>query len=88
MQRAQSEVQRVLHGKTRVVESDIQERLPYLQTLIKETLRLHPPVPLILPRLCSESTEVLGFHGPQSTTVFVFVNVSRVGNQQGRKVVA
>ena len=75
MHRAQSEVRRVLHGKTRVVESDIQERLPY-----PADGGLHPPVPLILPRLCSESTEVLGFHVPQGTTVFV--NVWAIGRDE------
>ncbi|PUZ52928.1 hypothetical protein GQ55_5G012300 [Panicum hallii var. hallii] len=73
MERAQSEVRQLLHGKTRVPEADIQGRLPYLQMVIKETLRLHPPAPLILPRLCGESTKVLGFDVPEGTTVFVNV---------------
>ncbi|KAG2552354.1 hypothetical protein PVAP13_9KG423300 [Panicum virgatum] len=73
MERAQSEVRRVLQGKTRLAEADIQGRLPYLQMVIKETLRLHPPAPLILPRFCGESVKVLGFDIPAGTTVFVNV---------------
>jgi cytochrome P450 len=71
MRRAQSEVRRVLEGKTRVAEADIQGRLPYLQAVIREALRLHPPLPLILPRSCAEPITILGHHVPEGTTVFV-----------------
>ncbi|ONM34372.1 5-epiaristolochene 13-dihydroxylase [Zea mays] len=71
MRRAQSEVRRVLEGKTRVAEADIQGRLPYLQAVIREALRLHPPLPLILPRSCAEPITILGHHVPKGTTVFV-----------------
>ncbi|GJM91837.1 hypothetical protein PR202_ga08254 [Eleusine coracana subsp. coracana] len=71
MERAQSEVRRVLHGKSKVAEADIQGRLPYLHMVIKETLRLHPPVPLLVPRHCDETTTVLGHHVPRGATVFV-----------------
>ncbi|CAO2195936.1 unnamed protein product [Urochloa humidicola] len=73
MERAQSEVRQLLRGKTRVAEADIQGRLPYLQMVIKETMRLHPPAPLILPRLNAEPTKILGFDIPEGTTVFVNV---------------
>ncbi|KAM3336041.1 hypothetical protein ACQJBY_030172 [Aegilops geniculata] len=80
MAAAQSEVRRVLHGKTEVTEADIDGRLHYLQMVIKETFRLHPPVPLLMPRLCTEQTKVMGYDIPQGTTVFV--NVSAIGRDE------
>uniref|UniRef100_A0A0A9ADL1 Uncharacterized protein n=1 Tax=Arundo donax TaxID=35708 RepID=A0A0A9ADL1_ARUDO len=69
MERAQSEVWQVLQGKARVAEADFQGRLPCLQMVIKETLRLHPPVPLLVPRRCAEPTEISGCNIPEGATV-------------------
>jgi cytochrome P450 len=75
MERAQSEVRQALQGKSRVTKTDILGRLPYLHMVIKETLRLHPLVPLLVPWRCGETTNVLGHDVPQGTMVFMNVRV-------------
>lgn len=57
-------------GAKDVEESDI-DKLPYLQGVVKETLRLHPPIPLLVPRKATQDTDFMGYFVPKDTQVFV-----------------
>ncbi|KAI5334247.1 hypothetical protein L3X38_024380 [Prunus dulcis] len=70
MKIAQDEVREVFNTKGRVDETCIRE-MKYLNSVIKETLRLHPPAPLLLPRECRESCEINGYEIPVRTKVIV-----------------
>lgn len=70
MRKAQKELTQIV-GLTNMVEESHLSKLAYLQAVIKETLRLHPPFPLMVPRFPSENTSLGGFAIPKKATVFV-----------------
>lgn len=70
MSKAQVELDQVIGKGNQVKESDI-ARLPYLQAVVKETFRLHPPVPLLLPRKAIADVEICGFTVPKGAQVLV-----------------
>ncbi|XP_037495418.1 cytochrome P450 71B34-like, partial [Jatropha curcas] len=49
MRKAQEEIRSLIGEKIKVSESDT-DKFIYLKSVLKETMRLHPPVPLLLPR--------------------------------------
>ncbi|KAJ1274770.1 hypothetical protein BS78_05G087000 [Paspalum vaginatum] len=70
MAKAQSEVRDAFKGKNTITEDDI-ERLSYLELVIKEALRLHTPGPLLIPRVCREACQIMGYDVPKGMVVFV-----------------
>lgn len=70
MAKARAEL-REAFGSGNAEEGDL-ANLPYLQAVMKETMRLHPPAPLLLPHEVSETGVTLGgFSVPKGARVLV-----------------
>eukprot|EP00253_Pinus_taeda_P008858 PITA_08858 len=70
IRKAQAELDEIVGQDKRMEESDI-VKLPYLQAIVKEALRLHPAAPLIIPRRADSSCEIGEYVVPENTQVFV-----------------
>ncbi|KAG0557964.1 hypothetical protein KC19_11G169200 [Ceratodon purpureus] len=66
--KAQQELDQVV-GQGRVVTEQDFSKLPYLQAVAKEALRLHPPTPLMLPHKATENVKLAGYDIPKGAIV-------------------
>ncbi|CAD5314399.1 unnamed protein product [Arabidopsis thaliana] len=76
MKKVQDEINSVIGQNSDFQESDI-SKLPYLEAVVKETFRLHPAAPFLLPRKAETNVEILGFTVLKDSQVLV--NVWAIG---------
>eukprot|EP01018_Ginkgo_biloba_P006296 Gb_11310 [translate_table: standard] len=76
MKRVQEELDSVVGNHRRIKEADLSS-LEYLQCVVKETLRLFPVAPLMVPHESMEGCTVGGYHIPAKTRLIV--NVWAIG---------
>ena len=68
MEELQKEVRGITGEKLYVNEDDL-EQMKYLKAVIKETFRLHPPIPLLVPRQSTQETKIHGYDIPAGIAV-------------------
>lgn len=73
--RAQEELDATV-GKNNIVEESHIPKLRYLSAVIKEGLRLHPPLPLLVPHCPSSPCAVGGYLVPKGSKIFI--NISAI----------
>ncbi|KAJ1266783.1 hypothetical protein BS78_07G004800 [Paspalum vaginatum] len=77
----QDEVRKSTPEGQEMVEEENLGSMPYLRAVVKETLRLHPPAPLLIPHLSMADCVVHGYSIPSGTRVIV--NAWAIGRDPG-----
>ncbi|CAN0922450.1 Cytochrome P450 81Q32 [Linum grandiflorum] len=70
LNKARAELDHVV-GNNRLIDECDYPKLPYLQSIISETLRLYPVAPLLVAHNSSEDCSVGGYHIPKGTMLMV-----------------
>lgn len=70
MKKVQKELEETVGLERMVEESDL-DKLKYLEMVIKETFRLHPPVPLLVPHQAMDDCQVDGYHIPKESRIII-----------------
>ncbi|KAM4083175.1 hypothetical protein ACB094_08G036600 [Castanea mollissima] len=77
LEKARKEIDKVV-GNNRLIEESDCPNLPYIQAIIKETLRLHPPIPMVSRKSIKECN-INGYLIPKDT--LLFVNIWSIGRE-------
>ena len=83
MTKAQDELEEVLNKGGHVQESDI-SKFHYLQAILKETLRLHTPMPFLIPCKAKTNIEICGFIVPKNAQILINVGAMRRDQAYGK----
>ncbi|PHT27573.1 hypothetical protein CQW23_32823 [Capsicum baccatum] len=70
MKKVQEEIRKSIGNKSIVNEDDIQ-KISYFKAVLKETFRIHPPDPLLLPRESMEKSTLEGYEIPPTTIIYI-----------------
>ena len=70
MKRVQNEVRGIIGNKKDIIEDDL-EKMQFLKAVIKETLRFHPPIPLLVPRKSIRDAKIQGYDIAAGTQVII-----------------
>ncbi|KAK9291322.1 hypothetical protein L1049_019267 [Liquidambar formosana] len=70
MKKVQEELVEVV-GNDNIVEDFHLSNLHYLDAVVKETFRLHPPLPLLVPHVPSVSCTLAGYTIPKGVRIFI-----------------
>ncbi|XP_021748367.1 cytochrome P450 76AD1-like [Chenopodium quinoa] len=76
MAKAQIEIDQIIGKNGTIQESEIL-KLPYIQAIVKETFRLHPPAPFLVPHKANNNVEICGCFVPKNAQIWV--NVWSIG---------
>ncbi|KAL4634200.1 hypothetical protein ACB092_04G182100 [Castanea dentata] len=70
MKNVQNEVREIIGNKKDITEYDL-DKMHYLKAIIKETLRFHPPIPLLIPRNSIQDAKIHGYDIAADTQVII-----------------
>ncbi|KAL8261313.1 hypothetical protein R6Q59_025362, partial [Mikania micrantha] len=70
MAKSKEELEQVI-GKGNIIKEDDIINLPYLSCIVKETFRVHPPAPFLLPRNVEHQVELNGYVVPKGIKMII-----------------
>ncbi|KAM0863696.1 hypothetical protein ACQ4PT_044420 [Festuca glaucescens] len=71
MQKVQAEVRRTFDNKKPQDHEAHIEEPRYMKMIIKETLRMHPPLPLMIPHVCRQTCDIGGFKVLEGSRILI-----------------
>ncbi|KAJ8747398.1 hypothetical protein K2173_014433 [Erythroxylum novogranatense] len=85
MQKTVADIEAVV-GLRRLMDETTLPKLDYLQNVIKETFRLYPAAPLLVPHESSDDCNVGDFHVPKGTMLLVNAEDPQESELLGRRI--